>query len=155
MTAARAAGARTYAAVELQAAETALAGYDAAVKDRDYRQALRLVIEARDGAYAATTAATLAKAAAAREADRLITTLDALIRSATAKVAGAAGPRPGPQTAERLKSTAKSAFTALQKARALVAGENCSAAVSLLAPIVAGLQKDLGLPATAPGRRGQ
>ena len=53
LAAARAAQAAVYAPAELKLADSALADYDAAVAQRDYRQALRLAIEARDGAFVA------------------------------------------------------------------------------------------------------
>ena len=57
---------------ELEAAESALQHYDAAVSQRDYKQALSLAMAARDTAYEAVKRAADEKAAARGRAERLI-----------------------------------------------------------------------------------
>jgi hypothetical protein len=151
--AARAAGAATYAKADLKTAESALSEYDAAVAQRDYRQALRLAIEARDGAYTAARHAADEKAAARSEAERLTSTLEALLKAASGRVSGGAGPKPTTRVVERLRVTSKGAQQTLQKSRSLMDVQDYAAAVALLSPVVEGLQRDLA-PATA-GRRGR
>jgi hypothetical protein len=79
--AARAAGAATYAPQTLAIAESALDGYSAAVQQRDYREALRLALEARDTAFLATRAAGDEKAAQRSRAERLMAEAAPLINT--------------------------------------------------------------------------
>src|SRR5262245_54560657 len=148
---ARAAGAATYAPTEFRAAESALAQYDAAVAQRDYRQALRLALDARDNAYEATKLAATAKLAAEKDAERLVASVEALIPAAKARLAGTSGPRPGGRAAEELRSALKTAPAALQEARSQMATGNYRAVISALTPIEASLRA--APPAT--GRRGR
>jgi hypothetical protein len=69
--AARVAGAGTYATADMRTAETALAGYETAVGQRDYRLALSLAIDARESAYTAARRAAEEKARAKSGAEAL------------------------------------------------------------------------------------
>jgi len=142
--AARAAGAEAYAATELQAAEKALIDYDAAVEQRDYRQALRLAVEARNGAYEAAKRAADEKAAARGEAERLIASLDEWLRGAKARPT--ASPR---SAAERQRAAIAGATTALQKARSLIESQHYPEAIALLGPAIEATKKET----TPPPRR--
>jgi hypothetical protein len=153
--AARAAGAATYAPEEIKAAETALAGYDAAVSQGDFRAALGAAIEARESAYAAARRAADEKAAARSRAEQLLAAVESLAESGASRAGGRAGPRPNPAAATRLRATLTSATAALQKSRALIAAQEYRAAASVLAPIHDALERDLAPASAAPGRRGR
>jgi hypothetical protein len=151
--AARAADAATYAPDELKTAEAALARYDAAVADHDYRQALSLAIEARDGAYDAAKRAGNEKAAARGEAERLLGELGALVRTAQARLAGP--PRPTTATAGRLRAAVRSAQGVLQEARSQVDAQQFQPATTALTAEIQRVRDVLDLPAAADGRRGR
>ena len=151
--AARAAGAGVYAPEELHAAETALAAYDTAVGQGDYRLALNEAIEARDSAYAAARRAGDEKAAARSEAERLAAAVDASIQAAESRVAGTTAPRPPAAVAARLRASIKTATTAVQKARSLMTNQDYRGAVEVLTPIREALERDLAAPAPPPARR--
>lgn len=139
--AARAAGAATYASAELSAAEKALVDYDAAVAQRDYRLALRLAVEARNGAYEAAKRAADEKAALRGRAEQVVATLDELLR--------AAGGRPLPSTrsaADRMRGVLKHATATLQKARSLIDEERYNEALGLATPAVEQLRSERALP---------
>jgi type IV secretory pathway VirB10-like protein len=153
--AARAAGAATYAAAELKAAETALAQYEVAVEQREYREALRLAMDARESASSATTRAAENKAAARVEAERLVASVDELITAANARLAPGGGPRLGTQAAERLRSTLKTATSVVQEARSAITAQQFQKAVSVLTPIEASLRTELASAAPGPSRRGR
>lgn len=144
--AAREAGAAEYAAADLKTAETALEQYNAAVAQRDYRQALALAVEARDTAYQAARRSADGKAAARSEADRLAADVTRLLQVARARLAapnarGAAG--------TRLHALVADADRALQEARSAIAKQTYADAVSKLSPIDAALRAELE-PAPLP-----
>jgi hypothetical protein len=145
---ARGADAADYAPEELAAAETALGQYDAAVAQRDYRQALRLALEARDSAYEASKRAATEKSAAEARANELIRTVQTLSRTLNTRPA-VGTPRP----AERSRAAVKAADTALQEARASMTQHNYRAAIETLAPIADSLRRELEIP--APAKRGR
>jgi hypothetical protein len=155
ISAARAADAATYAPAALAAAEASLSHYDDAVAQHDYRQALRLAVEARDGAYDAARQSANAKAAAQGEAERLVTELDALVQQADARLRGQTAPRLSGAVAERVRTAVKRATSALQEARADIARQQYRPATDRLAPIIAILRADLQSPAPAAPRRGR
>jgi hypothetical protein len=115
--AARAADASTYAADELQAAQSALDKYDQAVQQRDYREALSDAIDARDRAFEAARQASAQRASARTQLQTAIADLDATIKSAQTRLAGTSGPRVGAVAADRLRSAVRAAIVALQEAR--------------------------------------
>lgn len=153
--AARAADAPIYAAAELKAAEAALADYDAAVAQRDYRQALRLALEARDGAYDAAKQASNEKAAARSDAERLTAEAQTLIALAQDRLSGAVPPRLTGAAAEHARSALAPAPAALQEARARVEHQDYRGAVATLTPIIEGLREDVAPLTPAGARRGR
>jgi hypothetical protein len=155
ISAARAAEAHIYAPEAMQAAEAALRQYDDAVALGDYRQALGHAITARDQAHEAAKQASNEKAAARSRAEKLIVELEGLIKTAGARLAGSAGPRPSAQAAERLRAALRGAPQALQEARSLAANQSFRAAVDRLAPIVEAFRKNLAPPEATAGRRGR
>ena len=152
LAAARAADAATYAPAELKTAEDALAQYDAAVGARDYRQALSLALAARDGAYEAARRASDEKAAARGEAEQRVAALDALTRTATARLGGVGGPRPSGATAEHIRTTLRPAASALQEARARLGRQDYRGAIASVEPVLDLLRKamDGANPPTSP-----
>jgi hypothetical protein len=152
--AAKAAGADTYAPEELRAAEAALTGYDTAVNAGDYRAALGAAIEARESAYAAARRAADEKAAARSEAEQLLVAVNAHVATIEQRLSGAS-PRPAPALAAKLRASLKSASTAVQEARSLLAAQDYRRAVTLLTPIREALAQDLAPAAPAAGRRGR
>jgi len=146
--AARTAGAATYDAEDLQAAEASLKRYDDAVAQRDYRQALNEALEARERADAATKQANSKRAELRSQADALTSQLDALTRTASARLASPAG-RPSGAAAERLRNALRGGQTALQEARSRRAADDYPGAVAALTRGIDGLRKEL--PASEPG----
>jgi hypothetical protein len=152
--AAKAAGAEAYAAEELRAAETALAGYDTAVGAGDYRAALGAAIEARESAYAAARRAADEKAATRSQAEQLLVAVNAHVATIEQRLSGGS-PRPAPATAAKLRASLKNANTAVQEARSLLAVQDYRGAVTLLAPVRETLAADLAPAASSAGRRGR
>jgi hypothetical protein len=143
LAAARAAGAATYAPAQLAAAEASLAQYDTAVGQGDYRQALRLAIDALESSYEAARRAADGKAANRSQAEQLIAAVETQLESTKLRLAGQAGPRLGGQAAERLRSAAKTATSAVQEARSQVEAQNYLGAIATLTPIRDALQREL------------
>ena len=154
LAAARAAGASAYASEELRTAEKALAGYEAAVGQRDYRLALSLAIDARESAYAAARRAADEKTRARTEAEQLIAAVQKGATTIEQRLAGKTGPRPTRPIATRLDGTLKAATAALQKARARLAAEDYRGVVAVLTPVREALDGDLAVASPARGRAG-
>jgi hypothetical protein len=152
LAAARAADAATYAPAELKTAEDALAQYDAAVAAGDYRQALNLALAARDGASEAAKRASDEKAAARGTAEQRVAELDALTRTATARLGGVGGPRPSGATAERMRTALRPAASALQEARARLGRQDYRGAIASVEPVLDLLRKavDAANPPPSP-----
>jgi hypothetical protein len=153
--AARAAGAATYAAAELRAAEKALAGYDAAVGQRDYRLALSLAIDARESAYAAARQAANEKARSRTEAEQLLAAVQNGVTAIEQRLNGKSGPRPTRPIATRLAATVKASTAALQKARSRMTAEDYRSVVTVLTPVREALDGDLARPTPSRGRVGR
>jgi hypothetical protein len=151
--AARAADAATYAPEELAAAEAALQRYDEAVTQRDYREALNFALQAKDHAYESARQAVDQKAAAEKQANTLIAELDALQKTAGARLAGTAAPHVTGPAADRLRAAQRAASPALQEARSLVTQKDFLAAIRALAPVIEALKRELSPPDA--GRRGR
>lgn len=128
--AARAAGAGTYAADELAAAERLLTRYTDAVAQRDYRQALSHALDSRERATAAAAKAATDKAALRGEAERLIPALAAQAERGRIALAGAT--RAQAQAAQTLRDTIATTERALQEARAALERDNVKAAHGML-----------------------
>jgi hypothetical protein len=148
--AAREAGAETYAAADLKAAETALDKYTTAVAQRDYRQALSAAVEARDTAYQAARRAADGKAAARSQAEGLLAETTHLLqlahtRLASAAMRGAAG--------AKLRAAAAAAESAMQEARAKTGEQDYAAALATLTPVEADLRAEIEIPPFPPARR--
>lgn len=140
LNAAREADAAAYAPEPLQAAEAALEKYDAAVAQRDYRLALNDALEARDRAYEAVKQAGDRKAELRSQAERLATELDGLIKTGTARLSGLPAQRSASSAAERLRSSLRTAASALQEARARLSKRDYQATIKKLTPITQALR---------------
>lgn len=138
--AARAASADVYAPTELQAAEAALARYDAAVAQKDYRAALSAALDARDRAYEAASHASAAKADARGKAEQLLQALDDLIQTGNRRLTGAIPPRISGAAGTRVRQAVASATASLQKARTDVESGEYPAAINRLEAAQAALQ---------------
>ena len=152
--AARTAGAAAYAPAELRAAEKALAGYEAAVGQRDYRLALSLAIDARESAYAAARRATDEKVRSRAEAQQLIAAVQEGVTAIEQRLNGKSGPRPTRPVAARLAATLKTSTAALQKARSRLAAEDYRSVVAVLTPVREALDGDLAAASSGRGRTG-
>lgn len=146
--AARAAGAGTYAADELAAAEQLLTRYADAVAQRDYRQALSHALDARERATAAAAKAAGDKALLRGEAERLIPVLAAQAERGRIAVAGAT--RAQTQAADTLRSTIAATERALQEARANLERDNVRAARDVLEGLQERLTQALAPFETSP-----
>jgi hypothetical protein len=153
LAAARAAGAATFAADELVAAQTALDKYDQAVQQGDYRQALSDAIDARDRAYEAARQATAQKAAARAQLQAAITQAEGLIKAAGGRLAPGAMPHLAAAAADRLRAASRAASSALQEARTELEAQQWREGLAKLQPTIDELQKALA-PADGP-RRGR
>ena len=141
--AAREAGAALYARTDLETAENALQKYDAAVAQRDYRQALSLAVEARDTAYQAAKRAADGKSAARAEADRLLLDAEQTLQDARAHLRS-------PGASPRLRALATAVETAMQDARSAAGSQDYHGAVSALKSELEALRTELD--STAPRR---
>lgn len=141
ITAARAADAPTYAAATLAAAEEALSRYDTAVAERDYREALRLAVEARDSGYQATREAANEKAIQRGRAERLTAEVTAALDVVRRQPAA---------TAARRRLWLTDAAEALQEARTVFERQDYRQVVARLEPILARFQADSTPPVTPP-----
>ena len=141
ITAARAADAPTYAPATLAAAEEALSRYDMAVAQRDYREALRLAVEARDSGYQATREAANEKAIQRGRAERLTAEVTAALDVVR---------RQPPAAAARHRAWLTDAEQALQEARTVFERQDYRQVVARLEPILARFQGDSTPPGTSP-----
>jgi hypothetical protein len=153
--AARAAGAAEYAPTELGAAEQALAGYDAAVSQRDYRLALSLAIDARESAYAAARQTVGGKVRSRTEAEQLVAVVQKGVTAIEQRLNGKTGPRPTRPIATRLGATLETSTAALQKARSRLAAEDYRGVVTVLTPVREALDGDLAAASPGSGRSGR
>jgi hypothetical protein len=150
--AARAADAATYAPAELRTAETALAGYDAAVSQRDYRLALSLAIDARESAYTAARRAADEKGRSRAEAKQLVAAVETRIAAIEQRLSAKPGPRPSRPMAARMTAALKTATPALQKARSRLTAEDYRGVMTLLGPVRKALDE---VAAGVPAPRGR
>jgi hypothetical protein len=139
--AARAAGAETYAAEELATAEQALKNYDAAVAQRDYRQALNHALHARERAAAAAKQAAADKATRRGEIERLIVVLAA--EAERGRVAANGATRAQESAARNLRQVITETDRALQNARAALERDEIKQAHELLNGLEARLAQAL------------
>lgn len=149
--AAREASAEVYAVDDLRAAEAALARYDEAVAQKDYRQALNAALDARDRAYEAVRRASTAKADARARAEQLAQSLDTLATTVSQRLSGAGTPRVTGANAQRMKKAMAAGSTALQEARTAIDAGQYPAAITILEAAIPALEKEI----EAVSRRGR
>ena len=140
--AARAASAEAYAPDDLRAAEEALAEYDTAVAQGDYREALNAALTARDLAYEAVSRAGTARAEARGRAERLVTALESLAESIELRLSGATTPRITGSGAQRLRQAVAAASSSMQEARTAIEAEQYAVAISQMEAALAALQTE-------------
>jgi methionyl-tRNA synthetase len=144
ITAARAAEASTYAPTTLAEAEAALSRYDLAVAQRDYREALRQAVEARDSGYQATREAANEKAIQRGRAERLTAEVTAALDTIRRQPAAAVA---------RQRTLITEAEQVLQETRTIFERQDYRQVVARLEPLLARLQTDRSPLATpAPGQ---
>jgi hypothetical protein len=148
LSAARTPDTTAYAAEELAAAEAALASYDRAVADRDYRQALSRAIEARDKANQAPQAASERKAQARVQADSLLAECNAVLSSLRARMTATGANRPTPAQLTRLRQATRTRPSQIRVAEAMINQQNYKNAIAALTPVLQSLRQDEA--ATAP-----
>jgi hypothetical protein len=152
--AARAADAGRYAPKALEMAESALAGYDAAVAQRDYREALRLALEARDTAFQAARDASDEKASVRSRAEQLMAEGTTLLAAWDARPAPRPSARPTPGAEVSATSVVPDARVALQEARSKLEEADYRGALTTLERVVASLRAEAATaPTTAPPSR--
>ncbi len=139
--AARVAGAPAYAAAELRAAEAALQKSQAAVTERDYRQALSAALDARELAREAARAASENRARARSEVDQLLVNTQAALERAEAALAGAVEARVPAAQLEAGRKAIASARTSLQQARATAEASDYTAASARVEGVAATLDR--------------
>lgn len=125
---ARRAGAEQYAPETFSAATAALQQSNQAVEQRDYRLALSLAVDASDRAQDAARAATDSKAKARTNTESALNTANALLMQLQARVKVAEEARVPARELAPARVTLKDAERTLQKARALLAAEDYTAA---------------------------
>lgn len=146
--AARAAGADVYAPEELAAAEQALERYDAAVAQRDFRQALNHALESRERASAAARQAAADKALRRGEIERLIVTLAA--EAERGRVAANGAGRGQEAAARTLRQVITDTERALQDSRAALERDDLRHAQQVLDGLEPRLAQALAPFRTAP-----
>jgi hypothetical protein len=133
--AARQAGAEQYATEAFTAATAALQQAREAVDQRDYRLALSRAVDASERAHEATTAATDNKARARSQAEAAINTTNASVVHLQARVKVAEEVRVPARELSPARAALKDAEGTMQKARALLAAGNYSAATAAVAAL--------------------
>ena len=144
ITAARAAGAAQYAAVEFKAAEDALRRSQDAVGQRDYRQALNQALDARERAQNAAREAADKKAVARGQAERALTEAELALATAQQRLgaAVAASPSSGRRSAsastgfKHLQAVTAASETALQEARSHLQAQRFDVALATATPVI-------------------
>ena len=133
--AARTAGADKYAAEEYTAAADGLQKAHAAVEQRDYRQALRYAIDARQRAQAAARQATDTKAKAQRDATAMADDVTKLAAGLHTRINAAAAARAPAKELRGPRATLAAAERHLQEARAAIGGGNYEKAGEILTAV--------------------
>jgi hypothetical protein len=145
---ARTADTAAYATDELAAAEAALAAYDRAVADRDYRQALSRALEAREKATLAPQAAGERKAKARLQADSLLLECNAVLSSLRTRMTATGAAKPTPAQLTRLRQATRTKPSQIRLAEAMINQQDYKNAIAALTPILQSLRQDEA--ATAP-----
>ena len=138
---ARTAGAATYSADELTAAEASLTRHDALVAQRDYKQALSAALDARDRGFEAAKQSTATQKSLRTQAAQLLAGLEASMQLVdtqlkTARTAANA------KRLDRLRQTRKSLPTAMQDARTLIEAGELTKGVKRLVDATAAVKRD-------------
>lgn len=126
--AARAAGAATFAAPELEAAVAAIGRAEQAVAARDYRLALGQALDSREQADTATRLATERAAAARTSAAAAVTAATALVQRAAERLAAADAVKLSRRLTAPIRTTLTRADHALQEARSALEADRYEAA---------------------------
>jgi len=148
LAAARTPDAAAYAAEELTAAEVALAGYDRAVADRDYRQALSRALDAREKANAVAQVAGDRKAKARVQADSLLAECNAVLSSLRTRMTTTGANRLTPAQINRLRQATRTKPAQIRDAETMITQQDYKNAIASLTPILQSLRQDEA--ATAP-----
>jgi hypothetical protein len=151
--AARAAGAEEYAAIELTAASTALQQAHDAVAQGEYRIALSRALDAGERAKQAARESADGKARARSEVESTIAGAGAALVQLRAAIRSAESARVGAARLAAARQAATSANTALQKARALLKGEQYLAARDALKGIPSRITEQIGALSETPRAR--
>jgi type II secretory pathway component PulM len=139
---ARQAGAEHYAPEAFTAATSALQQAREAVDQRDYRLALSRAVDASDRAQEASRATADNKAKARSQSEAALNTTNAAAMHLQARLKVAEEVRVPTRELAPARSTLKDAEGTLQKARALLAAENYSAATAAVAAIDAPIRSE-------------
>jgi len=141
--AARRAGAEQYAPSELAAAVDALRRAQEAANQRDYRLALSLAIDSRDGAQRAAKLAVDARSRARGAAERSIAEVDTLLTRVRDRMRDGSVARLSPRAQLRHRSAVNDAARSLQEARAALSADDYTHATKATEGIAARLQAAL------------
>lgn len=139
---ARQAGAEQYAPEAFTAATAALQQAREAVDQRDYRLALSRAVDASDRAQEAARATADNKAKARSQAEAAVNGTNAAVMHLHARLKVAEDVRVPSRELAPARTTLKDAEGTLQKARALLAAENYSAATAAVAAIDAQIRSE-------------
>src|SRR5882672_8883615 len=156
--AARAAGADRYAIGEYTAATDALKRSQAAVAQRDYRQALNEALDSREHAQNAAREAADAKAQAGAEVERDMAQIAALIAEANTRLAAATRSRTPRRVLDGPRTDLAAVDQSVQKAGAAMRADDYLAARTALQGVKEKIQqamRALGTPAVQSSRRGR
>ena len=134
---ARAAGAARYAAEPFGAAEAAMARANAAVTDRDYKQALNHALDAREHALNAVRTAADTRARVRGELEQRMADLDTSLRALEARIVEAETAKVGRQALTSAKAATTRVARALAEARPLLNAGTDDKAEALLSPLPA------------------
>lgn len=139
--AARTAGAATYAADDLAAADATLKRYDEFVAERDYKQALSAALDARDRGLEAAKAATAKQTSLRADADLLLTTLETALAAVDVQLK-TTRPRAMAKAVAKLRQTRKATTLDMQEARSQLAAGQLTQAGKRLVDATAALKRD-------------
>ena len=132
---ARAAGAVRYAPDAFRAAEAALTRANAAVADRDYKQALSHALDARESALTAARSAAETRARVRGELEQRIADIEAVTRAFDARVAEAEAAKVPRQALASARAVSAGVTKAIASARPLLNDGADDKAEALLAPL--------------------
>ena len=152
LAAARTADTAVYATEELAAAEAALASYDRAVADRDYRQALGRALDAREKANLAPQVAGERKAQARLQADSLLAECNAVLSALRTRMTATGASRPTTAQLAHLRQATRTKPSQIREAEAMISQQNYKNAIAALTPILQSLRQDEAATAPRSGR---